>query len=245
MSRYTLCYFLFFIFLAPFHASATVKTFYFQTQWGEEIRVDVSGGSENPHYIFHNVSNERGYSIFRQYVQSTLSGQNYVYLWMDDCGNDCFGSLGNHDTDKVNTSGKQRVKVKDNNPSSILNKVVESAASAVGSRAVDAVATALADKALKESPFTIVAGINEKPILMCRPVQNYCQTISDVTFYNIDGGWAVKYPISNPGSPDYAHERSIQDALNAFSFSISVTCKTTYTGSGQDLSAQMTCYTIH
>ena len=78
---------------------AAINTFYFETDWGKEVRVDVYGSYNDPKYVFHNTSNEDSYELFRQYVKSTLAKSNYVYTYQDVCGNECQGTDANTSSD--------------------------------------------------------------------------------------------------------------------------------------------------
>jgi hypothetical protein len=239
---------------------AAINTFYFETDWGEEVRVDVYGSYNDPKYVFHNTNNEDSYELFKQYVKSTLDKRNYVYTYQEVCGNECHGADGHTSSDiqgrshklgrtssdiQITTGSRSRqlVKTPDRKASSTSNKLVEGAAQQLGSRAADSIINALTNNvAAKQSPFTILRANDGKPILMCRISGIVCDRVDDVAFNSIDGGWQATTIAPVIGNGDFEHAQSILGAINEFSSYTSTTCKTVYTGAPGRLVAQITCY---
>lgn len=230
----TLCLFTFFGWQT--HALANSHA-YFVTDWGEQVRVENTGDNNNPKYLIYATSQGDMQLLFKQFVKASLERRHYVYELGENCNPVCQHGTGTPAKKSFFTGLGDWV-----------NKVVEGAASALGSRTVDEVADKLTkDTTVTNSKFQIVLGQNKKPVLICHQTEAACEPLPNVNIINLDGGgWAVEYPNYVPGHPQYSLRRGVEDLVDRFiRYTGGLQCRVVYTDSGNGPVAQMVCYPSH
>jgi len=244
--KYFLQSIILFCLLVSASSNAAISTFFFDTDQGERVRVDISGSTGDPSYTIYANDGQDSYELFRQYVKSTLAKRNY-YLVKDRGG--CRGceeplisaeNDGALVTENYGTLGGMKKK-RIFSDSDIANKVIESASNQIGSRLVDAVANKLSATTVTNSPFTIITGDNGSPRFMCRPVSGHCKILDDVLFIDKSNGFSVSHPAHEYGK-NYQHIRNVENTLHNFISQFNYTCVSTYTNSGNGPVLQTVCF---
>ncbi len=218
--------------------------FFFETDWGEEVRVEVTGSYNNPKFTIISNGNYDAYEVFKQYVKSTLESRNYQYVITNgcfDCQNPAFWQGAQANTKKT----KEPIF----SISNVANKLVESVANTIGSRLVTDVADKIAsdNSDATTSKFTVVTTKNkdgnEQPASICKITPNSCDTVERVEFSSGGGGsWAVTYPAPVILSEQYDYWRQVEEAIDRYTRNSTYQCKVVYTGSGEDLVASLVCF---
>lgn len=235
-----------------FANASPVSTFYFQTSNFEEVRVEVWGSSNDPQFVFYNDVGMDNSQLFRRYVEAGLDRLIYVYV-EDICGLDCNISLGEGEKDRFSSaissgdvstlSNKKKAYV---GASSVATKFIEGAVTQLGARSTDLVLNALtSNRTATNSPYTIITMdtlFGKRPSLMCRMVDGACHILNDVTFTSLENGWQAVFPAPEAGTPDSAHKLNINTTIVNYVITVSVACKTVYTGSPGNQKAQIVCY---
>jgi hypothetical protein len=226
-------------------------SYFFETSWGEEIRIEVSGTYSDPKFSIISSSSHDGYEIFKQYIESTLKRRNYQYVIDRPCF-DCQSTLSHDGESKgdygINRTAKKQKKFETSSFAPI-NKFIEAASTAAGTRAVEAIANLITtdNSDTKSSVFTIVSTKNiqgrEQPYFMCKITPNSCDVLVDVNFASgSNGSWNTTYHVAVPGADQYEYFRQVEDTLNRYIRNSEYTCQIVYTGSGDNLKSQLICF---
>jgi hypothetical protein len=239
--------------------------FFFESDWGEEIKVHIVGTDDAPEYVIHASTVNTAQELARQLVKATMERRNYRYEFNDcfDCQvsyltiNGTTNPLTITDAEQKPVQGPavkpitplaEKTKAMISSKMDLANKFFEAIAAAFGTRAVDSVlGKAVADQSTLTSALTVVVERDGRPILLCRQTAEGCMTLDDVLLTNFEkGGWGASYPYSNiNGSAENALAHEIEEALHKIS-QLRYTCTITYTGiHGEQMVAQMVCFLSH
>ena len=225
--------------------------FFFETDWGEEIKVKISGTYDAPEYIIHASTISTAQELTRQFVKSTMQRRNYRYEFGTcfDCEVSYYGSQKEvHESSSAIIEGASAEATKKTiiSKTDLANKALENVATSLGTRVVDAVFTkSVENKTVNTSPFTVVVGQDNRPILLCKVTSDgTCKTLDNVLLTNFEkGGWGASFPYSSRlGSAERALARQIEDALLSIG-QLRYTCNVTYTGiHGETMVANVVCF---
>ena len=249
---------LYFIFANSANALA-VSTYYFESSTNQEVRIDVWGSSSDPQFLFYNDTDLDSNELFRQYVAAGLNRQIYVYV-EDTCGSNCNNNFEEGDNKNIQAAGRvmhnkdlQGAVIRDVNAyagkqkanvggGSAAIKLIDGALNQLGSRSVDLIVNKLtSNNTVKSSPYTIFS-ISGFPFAMCRMVEGACDMIDDVEFGAEGDGWKAIFPAPEMGVPDAAHRQNIYNTMVSYVITVSVACKTVYTGISGSQTAHMMCW---
>jgi hypothetical protein len=259
---------LFLFLVTGFSASSSAALedyFFFETDWGEEIKVHIIGTIDDPEYIIHASTLSTTQELARQLVKSTMERRNYRYEF-----NTCFDCQVSY----LNTKQEQKSEIAVNTPADtqetlsvkpitpsaektksaivsktdLANKYFEAIASLLGSRTVEAVlGKSVENKSVVTSPLMIMLAQDGRPIAMCKQTAEGCLQLDEVLLTNFEkGGWGASYPYSSvSNSAERAFSQQIEAALDRIS-QLHYTCNVVYTGiHGQPMVAQMICFLSH
>lgn len=237
---------------------ATASTYYFKTEQGEEIRVELSTSSNRHHYILQNNGAYDYKYLMKEFIKSTLERRNYYYSWRETC-DDCYGDLsfGAQTNDLVEATSRKRVPTNVPNSKSPINEAIMEGARQAGSNSVDRVFEYLfdsdgEDSSVENSQFFVMISRSGGliPIGVCAIKETSCNMVEDVTVTRTeDGGFMFDFPAFDAAeSPkENGRRHAINEAIYGYIQEFTqrhfrITCKTVYTGRSGNLSAQTICY---
>lgn len=219
-------------------AHVQARTFYFYASNGAEIKADAERDDNGiVQYTFEVPQSIEPSNAFYDFVSSTMAQENFEYIEVRPCS-DCV-THKNQSNDPVYEKNKIRSKT------DLANILLETIATTIGTRSVNSVF----DIATKQNADTsqlqvlIIHSDNKKPVGMCFITDNgACDPLSNLTVISMpNDGFA--FDISEVDNMDYWQRiRDIESAIERYVRSIRYQCRITYTGSGKNLTRQITCF---
>lgn len=230
---------------------ANPTLFHFENSQGHEI----SG------YAYEHTYSDVRYTLFAkqgadatslvmEFAQAVMEGRTYFYDTATCPTQDCHVGYRSENFADTNKQSAAKGSRKNFNKNDAPNRVLENIATEVGNRVVGNVVDRWFENTDAESSPLNVLYDNSSgaPIGMCVMTSSGCEFLSseDVLFANLDNGWTVTYNYPDTTQPDYRANANIADAIERFirysQRTRKLSCRTVFTGSGDDLKPQVICY---
>jgi len=216
--------------------------FFFENRYGEEIQVSASeftSGEIDYTFIIPDYIDPE--DAFYDYVVSTLSQQNYIYV---QNGAPCPSCNVAHSVNyKNDVSSIPLVREQVSARRSLANKFIEGIASGLGTRSANEVFDRAKDQKKKESPLKFVVNSKDGVAMsICEITSSGCEDMPEVVVLNLANNKLV-FEIEKGNDLNYwERTQKIQNAIVNFSRARKYTCRITYTGDKDDLKSQVTCF---
>ncbi|NHH88312.1 MULTISPECIES: hypothetical protein [unclassified Pseudoalteromonas] len=222
--------------------------FFFENRYGEEIQVSASESSSGEiNYTFMISNDLEPIDVFYDYVVSTLSKQNYIYV---QSGAPCSGCNVAHSKNLApdpdfdfSTHSVPMVRESMTARSSLANKFIEGVVNAAGTRTVDEVYNLAKNQKKSESPLKfIVNSRNGIAMSLCEITASGCEDMPEVVVLRLNNNVLV-FEIERGNDLNYwERTEKINSAIVNYARAKKYTCRVTFTGDKDDLKSQITCF---
>ncbi len=224
--------------------------FYFETSSGKEVKgVAEEYSYSDVRYTLFASGSDNPNTLVYEFAQAVMDRRTYYYDTANCPTGDChagFSAKSDAQMGILAGGGTRR----NFNQNDAPNRTLENIATEIGSR----VAGNIIDKWFENTDKNnsklniFVHSVDGVPTSMCVVTSGGCEALGPehIIFASLDNGWTATYNDDRLGSPDYDLNNSIEQALERFirhsQRNQRLTCRTVYTGSGDDLKPQVICY---